>query len=188
MIDVIAIILCVRIIYIAVSRGILKELFKIVGLMGGLLFAFQWYPFLTDRLQQKLLFVPVEGNKILAFISFLVIFFGSSVIFSLVSMIVTSLFKKEEISVKEKRVAFFMGLVRFAFLYSVLLFAFYLSPVNAGYFQNSFSCRVLKNLAPALYVESVKVYNHFNHLNPNEEVKKYYEIKGSLSKGDKVRN
>lgn len=81
---------------------------------------------------------------------------------------------------EEKRLALFMGGFRCVFASSVVLFVLSLSPVKADFFQYSLSYRALKNVAPAIYLGSFKIYNLFVPIKATKEVGDYYEAKGDL--------
>jgi uncharacterized membrane protein required for colicin V production len=190
LLDFIFIILCVRISYIAITRGVLKELFKILGLVCSSLFAFHWYPFLADKIEARLAAspVPLIGGKSLYFISFLLLLLLLFFAFAFLSMISTSLTKKEEISLAEKRLAFFMGLFRAVFLSSVMLFVIYLSPLHPKIFESSLSYRTLKKVAPGIYLGAIRIYNLVAPAKPSKEVKAYYEAKRHLPEDSKSRD
>lgn len=181
LIDLFFLILCLRIIYISVSKGALQEIFKVVGLLLSSLFAFHFYSFLGDSISNK---ITILSKDHLYFISFLVIFFGIGAIFNLLRLIIALLFKreKEEVSRQERWVGLFIGGFRAAYLSSIILFLLYLSPLNWHFFNDTISYKVFKNIAPKVYLLSFNAYSKFyTEAQVNKEVEEYYEIKQSLS-------
>ena len=121
LIDLFFLILCLRVTYISATRGILRESFKIGGLLVGALFALHYYFSLGDYISKKILFL---GKDYPYLVSFLLILLSIGVVFSLSRSIVTLLFKnkKEEISAEERWVSVFMGGFRAVFLSSIVIF------------------------------------------------------------------
>jgi uncharacterized membrane protein required for colicin V production len=189
MIDILFTILCLRISYIAVSRGILVEFFKILGIFFSSIFAFQFYPFLTSLLSNKLSF----SNKIyFKFVSFLIIFLIIVIAFTLLRKIIESFFKRQEKEQErassEKLLSLLVGILRFAFLSSAIIFLLYLLPLKSNYCKG-ISCRIFKNVAVKAYLVSFNFYNKVipGNLKLNTEVEKYYETKDSLPRDSKKR-
>src|SRR3989338_7658039 len=92
LIDLGFIILWGRILYIAVSRGIVTEIIKLTGLLAGIFFAFQYYSSDGGKLN---LSIPFLGKGYFNLVTFLIIFFGIRTIFSLLGLIVNLLFKRQ---------------------------------------------------------------------------------------------
>lgn len=188
LIDLFFLILCLRISYIAVSGGILKEILKILGLLCGSILAFHYYPFLAIRIEDKFLFLSFlrQKERSFCFVSYLLIFVATLIVISLLRGIVIYFFKKEKISIKEKLSSLFAGLLRFVFLASIIIFFFYLTSLHPKYYSNSVSYRVFKNIAPQTYLVFFKFYNKFDsQIKINKEVEEYYETKKFLSGSNK---
>jgi uncharacterized membrane protein required for colicin V production len=178
LIDLFFLILCLKIIHTAVSKGILQESFRLVGVFVGALFAFHFYSLLGNGIVSKVSFL---NKQFVYLISFLVIFITIRVIFRLLRLIITLLFKLGELSIGERWMAFLLGAIRAAFLSSVIIFLFYLSPLNSKYYTKNISYKVFKNIAPKTYLISFDVYKKFNPKSEcNKEVEEYYEVKKSL--------
>ncbi|UCD15318.1 MAG: CvpA family protein [Candidatus Omnitrophota bacterium] len=184
-IDFIVAALCLKVVYTAVSRGLVNEIFKSTGLLIGSLFAFHYYPHLAAKVEANF---PFLNKKYLSFVLFLLIFLGVMTVFSIVRKIVAFLYKKEEISVKERWVSFIIGGLRFVFLSSIIFFLMHLYSFNQRHYSKSISYSVFKNVAPKVYLVSLDFLNFYKIGSPkgsNKEVKKYYEIRTPLSGNNK---
>lgn len=178
-IDLVFIIIFLRITYTALSKGFVSELIRTLGLLVGAIIGFQFYPALADALAPKASFL---NQEYLNSISFLAIYLVSSIIFSLLSKIVRSFYKRQEVPLAEKIVSMLVGWFRCAFLFSVILFFLYLTPLSSMFYANSFSYEWFKNLAPKAYLATINVTRQFNdNVSLNEEVKRYHETRDDLS-------
>ena len=177
-IDLFFLILCLRIIYIAVSRGALREGFKLMGLLAGSLCAFHFYVLIAQRLSSKLTFLKEES---LFFVSFFGILSSVVLIFVLLRLIATSLFKLNTISSGERWLLLLAGFFRAAFLISIILFLYYLSPAYSRQNQLGISYKAFKNFAPKVYSATFSVFKKINgNIKLNKEVGLYHETKRSL--------
>ncbi len=178
-IDLFFLILCLRIIYISVSKGAGHEIFKTLGLLVSGLFAFHFYSFLGQSINDKISFLSKEY---LYFFSFLGIFLGVGAIFNLLGLITALLFKQEVVSKPQRWIGLFFGVFRALFLSSIIVFLLHLSPLNSQYFDDTISYKIFKNVAPKVYLLSFKVYNKiYKQAQINKEVEGYYEAKRALS-------
>lgn len=179
LIDIFFITLCLRISYIAASRGIIKEIFKITGNLTGAFFAFHYYSFLAQKIEGKISFL--NGDSI-RFLSFFFIFLGCVFFSAFLSKFINLFFKREEIPLEEKLITLLMGIFRFIFFASIFIFSLALLPIDRVNYQESVSYRIFRNVAPWIYLGGVEFYSRVNKkVTVNEEVKKYYEVKRSLS-------
>ena len=182
-IDLFFLILCLRVIYISISRGLISENFKIVGILFSSFFAFQYFAFLGDVLRNKVLFLNVEY---LYLASFVLIFFAIYTVFGLMRLIATLLCRKRESSIGKNWLLLFMGGFRAVFLSSVIIFVLCLSPLDSKHFRNSISFNLFSNVAPKIYFVSLGVYNLINPeavLNP--KVEEYVNLKSLNKKAKK---
>lgn len=185
-IDIFFLILCLRIGYIAVSRGIVCEGFKFISVLIAGLSSLHWYKFLNVYTER----IPFLNKQYLDFISFLAIFFSIHTIISLVRSIVTSLFKRKEIPVKERWVSLFLGIVRAVFLSSLILFMAHLSSRGSPHLAQSRALPIFKNIAPKVYLVVAGALSGVGDEKStlNKEVRAYYEtatfLSGDRSKGD----
>jgi uncharacterized membrane protein required for colicin V production len=186
LIDFLFLLLALRIIYIALSKGILNEILKTVGILFSSLIAFHYYPIVGKDIEKG---VPEFIKNSSYFLSFFLILSFFYVVFYFLRKIITVLFKKEGISLDERMVSLFIGGFRFAFLLSTIIFFLHLFPSQNKYLYKSRSYKLFKNVAPKIYLVSFEVYNRFNREEKlNKEVKRYYEAKGNLSPGNKERD
>ena len=182
-IDLFFLILCLRIIYITITRGVLRESFKLAGLLIGSLCAFHFYNSFAQSLGSKIAFLNKDH---LSFISFLLIFGCIVLVFILFRMIVTSFFKTNEISFSERWLLAVLGVFRTIFLLSIIFFIYFLFPTHSKYPYKSISYRVCKNLAPKIYLASFRAFNSFGKdIKLNKEVELYHEAKKVLPRDSK---
>lgn len=172
-IDLLFLLLCVRILYISVSRGVVSEIIKLVGLLIGAFFAFQYYSFLGDTVGESILFL---NKKYFYLVTFLVILLGIRAIFSFLGLIVRLLFKREDIAIFERWVAFFAGGFRASLIFSIVLFVIYLSPFNSEFLNESKTYAWFKNIAPASYILAQRSLTSFNpEFSVNRNVQEYFD-------------
>lgn len=184
-IDLFFLILCLRVAYISITRGIICESFKILGLLSGAFFAFHYYSALGEGISSKIHFLSKEYCLLF---SFLLIFLGIRSIFTLSRLIVTFFFKKKESCFKEGVALFFLGILRASLIGSILLFLLHLSPLDSKCFSHSISYSIFRNIGPKIYLMVFKGYNKVNSKAvANKEVVKYYETEKSLSRNSKKR-
>jgi len=174
LIDLFFLILCLRVIYISIAKGVVCEGFKIAGLLLGAFFAFQFHSF-YEASNFKVAFL---NNKYLEFISFASIFLSVNGIFSLLRLIVTSLFKRKDIPLGERWALLFVGGARAAFLLSLIIFLLHLSPLDSKYFTQSISYGMFKGVAPRYYLITFGMYKSFYpEANLSQRVEEYLEQK-----------
>ena len=149
-IDLIALLILIRIIYIAVSRGFVIEFFKTLGSLGSLFFSFQFYENLGEFFLKYFHFLG-EFSKL---VSFLLIYGVGWLVIKYIRVILIFLFKVEAHSLIERWFSLFLGIFRASLLISITFFLLHL--LNIEYLnkslESSFSFYLLKNLAPKTYV------------------------------------
>ena len=158
-IDLLFLLLCVRILYISVSRGVVCEIIKIAGLLIGAFFAFQYYSFLGDTVGESILFL---NKKYFHLVTFLVIFLGIRAIFSFLGLILRLLFKREDIASSERWISFFAGGFRASLLFSIILFVIHLSPFDSEFLTRSKAQAFFRNIAPGSYRVAQRSLASFN--------------------------
>ncbi|MCK4912134.1 MAG: CvpA family protein, partial [Candidatus Omnitrophica bacterium] len=177
--------LCLRVVYTSITRGIVCESFKILGLLFGAFFAFHYYFALGEGISGK---IHILSKEYFLLFSFLLIFLGIRLIFTLSRLIVTFFFKKKESYFKERATLFFLGVLRASLIGSILLFLLHLSPLGSKRFSHSISYGIFGNIGPKIYLMAFKGYNKVNSKAVvNKEVVKYYEAEKSLSRNSKKR-
>ncbi len=177
--DILFLIICLRVVYVAAARGMIAEGLKGGGLLAGSLLAFHYYTFIGDRFTAQGRFIRPEYFD---FISFFFILVAAGLIFALTRLIVMVLFKRDEIPATERWLALFAGGARAIILSSVLIFLLHLSPLEPRLYNQSFSWKFAHRVAPKVYLESFKLYRHFVPTSQvNKEVQKYYETQADVS-------
>lgn len=173
LIDIFFLILCLRISYTAVSKGILVEILKTIALFIGSVFTFQFYPFLAGKFKAKISFL---SDDILNFLTFLALFSIVLLILNLTIKIFDTLFKRKEISFAERLSALLVGLFRFVFLASVLSFPLYFFPSTPAFCKGA-SPEIFKTIAPKIYSVATDIFNKFYpDLPVNADVKKFLNV------------
>lgn len=157
LIDLIFLILCLRITYEAVSKGIFVEILKILALYVNSIFTFQFYPFIAEKISPKISFLSKDFVRA---VTACALFFIIGIILGLLVKIIDALFKRKEITSAEKLLAFIFGLLRLIFLISVMGFFIYLFPAKQQ-FLSGYTSRIFKNIAPRVYLMTAGVYSKF---------------------------
>jgi len=177
-IDLIFLILCLRVVYIAISRGIVSESFKLVGLLLGSFFAFHYYFLLANKISDT---IPFLSREYFLLFSFLLILLGIRLIFTLSRLIVTFFFKKDQVYFKKRVVLLFLGAFRASLIGSIVFFSLYLSPLDSRHFCHSISYSIFKNVGPKIYLIAFKGYDKISpKILVNKEIKEYYEAEKPL--------
>jgi uncharacterized membrane protein required for colicin V production len=185
LIDIFFIILCLRITYEAVSKGIFVEIFKILALFINSIFTFQFYSFFAGKISEKISFL--DQNYVKA-ITAVLMFFIIGIVFGLLVKIIDALFKKKEIIFAEKMAAMVLGFVRLAFLTSMLVFFLHLFPA-APQFISGYTSRIFRPIAPKTYLVLAEGFNKIiPAFTVNTEVKSIYEAKSDLSGSNQKGN
>lgn len=180
-IDIFFLILFLRITYIAISRGLLREICKIVGLICAAFFAFHFYFDLAKIIRAKINFI---NPAYLYSVSFFLIFIVIKTIFSLLNLIIGLFLPKGEISGRKRVGLLGMGIFRSLFLFGAIFYFLNLTSFNPNYFKNSLSYNLSKNISPGFYLVAGKIARKFNNnFKINEKVKKYLEKKEPSKKG-----
>jgi len=181
-VDLFFLILCLRVIYISISRGIVCESFKLAGVLLGSFFAFHYYSSLADK-------IPFLSREYFLLIAFISIFLWIRLILTLSRMIVTFFCKKDGVCFKARVVSLFLGAFRASLIGSVIFFSLHLSPLDSKYFCHSISYSIFKDISPKIYLVALKGYGKFNpKIIVNKEVEKYYEAEKPLSGNSKERD
>jgi len=182
-IDIFFLIIFLRIVFIAFSRGLLNEFIKLIGLSFASFFSFQYYSLFLGEVFGK---EPFSFNQEhLNLISFLIIFFVVVFIFFLLRRAVVPFLKQKKYSLWEKGLASLLGCCRALFSVSIIIFILWLSPFSFKGVFKSFSYKKFKSIAPLSYLGSFKFYKTINPQSQlNKEVVTYYEAKEYLPRGD----
>ncbi|MCF7869858.1 MAG: CvpA family protein [Candidatus Omnitrophica bacterium] len=180
-IDIFFLIIFLRIVYVAASRGVLKEVCKLIGLISAFLFAFHFYPNLAEIVRTKISFI---NSNYLYSVSFFLIFIIIRIIFSLLNLIISLFLPKAEISAKKRAALLAAGAFRGLLLFSTIFFLFNLASFRPDYVKNSLSYNFSKQIAPKFYLISAKIFKGFNKtFTVNEKVGDYLKQKQPSRQG-----
>jgi hypothetical protein len=167
-----------RVLYSAVSRGIFCEIFKLFGLLSAALLAFHFYPHLAERLAGRVAFI---GKRYCDGIAFLSILLSVTSIAAIIRKIVTLLFPPKELLALEKWLALFLGMGRYAFLASVIVYGGYVFTGPGTFITENITFRLFRNVAPATYISVARIGVFLNDtFSINKEVDNYYETKDAV--------
>ncbi|MFO8052974.1 MAG: CvpA family protein [Candidatus Omnitrophota bacterium] len=180
-IDIFFLILFLRIVYVAASRGVLREACKLIGLISASLFAFHFYPNLAEIVRNKISFI---NPNYLYSVSFFLIFIVIRIIFSLLNLIISLFLPRAEISAKKRTVLLAAGTFRGLLLFSTIFFFLNLVSFNPDYLKNSFSYSLSKRIAPSFYLISAKLFKGLDRtFTINEKAEDYLNQKRPSGQG-----
>lgn len=176
LVDLFFLILILRVVYIAISKGVLCEIFKAAGLLIASIFSFHYYYILGDYIGKRVSFL---NKEYLYFTCFLLILISIWAIFSLLRTIATLLVAKDkEVSFPQRWVSAFIGWGRAIFFSSVVVFLFQQVPFDQKIFKKTISYGMFKKIAPKIYLVTLNLYQKINpKVKVNNEVVKYCKEK-----------
>ncbi|RKY43359.1 MAG: hypothetical protein DRP80_05550, partial [Candidatus Omnitrophota bacterium] len=90
--DLVSLLIIIRVIYIAVSKGFVVEFFKIIATLAGAFFSFQFYTGLGNFF---LKYLPFLGEDVASLLGFVLIFSIIWLLIKYLRTILTFLFKVE---------------------------------------------------------------------------------------------
>ena len=167
-----------RVLYSAISRGIVCEAFKLLSLVIGSLLAFHYYSYVAVWLAGWAPFVSKKNCNGIAFLSILL---SVTSIGALVRKIITLLFPPKELSALEKWIALFLGMVRFVFLASIIIYSACVLTGPGALVSQSVAFRVFRNVAPSTYEFLGSIVVSLSDRFPvNKEVRNCYETKSTV--------
>ncbi|MDD5194889.1 MAG: CvpA family protein [Candidatus Omnitrophica bacterium] len=152
LIDFCLLILFLRIIYSAVSRGIISEGFKAIGLFAGTTIAFHFYPVFSATPSGKFLFLDKRQLDCIVFLSILL---SVTLVFSLLRKIIMLLFQAKEFSSSQRWLSLIIGGLRFSLLASVIIFILHTASSQPESLERSLSYRLFKDIAPRAHATSL---------------------------------
>lgn len=151
-IDILAVILLIRICYISMKCGFIAEFFKITGTILAIFLSLHYYLILSSAINSKLPFkgTPAEILNFISFIALVILGYGTFMLFR----IGISRFIKMEATAKLNQYGgLAMGVVRWFFLFGLLIFILVISgvPYCQKSVANSFSGLKIINIVPGTY-------------------------------------
>ncbi len=170
-VDIFFLVIWLRIVYIATSRGLLRELCKAAGLFCAVFFTFHFYPHLSEVAINRFSFINLNYLYPAAF---LLIFAGVGLVFWVVNLLISLFLGQGEISAKKKLFLLGLGSVRAIVLVSFIFFFFNLISFRPGYVKNSLVYNLSRKVSPVLYLSSVEAVKYFNRdFRLNRQVEDY---------------
>lgn len=188
--DFFFILLYLRICYVAISKGFFTEVFKTISLFCATILSLHFYTGFQSKLILNIIdwlrnSLPFIDIRVFYFSSFLIIFLGVGMVFSLLRGVFIPLIARDQSegnSYCQRWISFFLANIRWFVIVSVSIFVLWLSPLTFSSCYDSLSYRFFKNVAVKVYFFSIKIWGKFNpDVEVNKEVKGYYEIKRSIS-------
>ncbi len=180
-IDIFFLVILLRIIYIAASRGFLREFCKLAGLFCASFLAFGFYPYLSEIVRTRVSFI---NPNFLHFIAFFLIFVVVRLTFSLVILIIGLFLPKPEASAKDKVLLLGLGSFRAVFFLSVIFFSLSLLSFNPRYIRDSLTYNLFKKVAPSVYLFSAGIVRRLNEdFEVNTRVEGYLREDKPVKKG-----
>ena len=178
-IDIFSLVVFIRVVYIALRRGILNEFVKFTGVFVASFFSLQYYSSFLGSVFGK---APFFFSRVwLNTISFFIIFLISTFVSFLIRRAVTLIFRREKYFLWERITAVVLGILRALLLVSVFVFFFYSVPFLKTGVIKSTSFKITKGIAPAVYIKMYRVYRKINPpADINKEVEDYYEAGSDL--------
>ena len=122
-IDIFIVILIFRICYIAVSKGFFVEFFKSLGLIFSVFINLHYFTKLGKTLD-RLFKIRVITIEIWDFLAFFILWVGVYTFFWLLRQIFLTFVKVKMVSILNKWLSFFLGLLRGVIVASLLMFWF----------------------------------------------------------------
>lgn len=127
-IDIIVVFLLFRIIYIAAAKGVITELFKLMGVVFALFISLQYFTALSDAARSKAGFknMPLQ---FVDFLFFLVLVPVSYLLFVIIREAFQRLVKTEIAPIFNKWTAFCLGILRGLLIASLIAFGLVISSI-----------------------------------------------------------
>lgn len=175
--DLVALVLFVRIVYIAGQRGSIIEAFKMVGVIAGIIISFENYDVIGSFVMEKLS-LPPELINVVFFVA--LVFFGYFILVIFRDLVLKVFKKKDKVPGIDRPIAMIFGVVRFSLIYSIMLVAMLISGVTGtrDIVKNSYLAHYFVPIAPK--VHSV-IFQQIAQLNPdiksNPGIEKALKIK-----------
>lgn len=130
-------------------RGLLRELFTLLGVFLSLLFSILLMS-PTGRILSR--WIPLS-ERIQLIVGFLSIFLLALILFHLLFFILSRIYRIHPIGFGDRIAGFFFGLTKGGFIVFVLLFFIALLPLTStlsGFFRNSLSMSMIRSASPSI--------------------------------------
>lgn len=124
-VDVLAVIIIIRISYIAFQDGLSHEIFPVITVVAGIVICLNYYNKIGSYISENLLKMPLPVAN---FLSFLVLAVGTGLIFKLVRMLLDKIIKVEWHPLIERFGGLVFGIVRAFLVTSLVMMTITLAP------------------------------------------------------------
>jgi uncharacterized membrane protein required for colicin V production len=151
-VDIFAVVILLRVCYIAIKGGFLNELFKTLGTVSAIYLSLHYYTGLSDFIREHLPFknIPLD---FLDFIFFIVLAITGYLLFVILRLAILKFINMEPIPKLDKWGGLVLGITRAFLLTSLIIFTLLISTI--AYFKksvvNSYSGEYLSKIAPSVY-------------------------------------
>ena len=151
--DIFAVILLIRIGYIAVKTGFTTEIFKLLGTIFAIFLAGHYYIRLGIFLSSFISIKEQAGINFLNFLVFILLVFLGYFVFAIIRRAFTILIKMEAVSLLNRWGAVILGIVRWSLFISLLFLIISISNINylKDSLLGSLSGPKLIRIAPGVY-------------------------------------
>ncbi len=128
-------------------RGFCKEVFSLVGLIGGIWLAYTYHPLVSPHL------TLIDGEIWRTIAAYFLIFLGTNIAAGLCAVILQSILTLAMLPWADKLAGIILGLVKGILLCSIITLIVQRFFGNADFLQNSFLLPYLTN-----FIESIRAY------------------------------
>ncbi|MCX5712528.1 MAG: CvpA family protein [Candidatus Omnitrophica bacterium] len=128
--DVFVLILMIRVVYVATTRGFISELFKLIGVLVAIYLSFHYYTLLADFIRSKL---PVDERMPLQFLDFICFVALAGIgysIFAIIRIMLFNLIKMDAVPRLQKWGGFLLGFFRAWLLSGLIVYTLSISSVE----------------------------------------------------------
>lgn len=151
-VDIFAVVILLRVCFVAIKGGFLNELFKTLGTVSAIYLSLHYYTRLSDFIRGLVPFksIPLE---FLDFVFFIVLALTGYLLFVILRQVILKFVNMEPIPKLNKWGGVILGLIRAFLLNSLIIFMLIISTI--GYFKKSvvtsFTGEYLYKIAPGVY-------------------------------------
>ncbi len=128
-------------------RGFCKEIFSLLGLIGGLWLAYTYHPILSPYL------TLIDGEVWRTIAAYILIFLGTNILAGLCAVILQSILTLAMLPWADRLAGFMLGVVKAIVLCSILMLIVQRFFGHADFLQNSLFLPYLTN-----FIENVRAY------------------------------
>ncbi len=160
-VDIVALVVIVRITYIAIHKGFVIEFFKAAGTFSALFLSYHFYSSFADFFIRHISFL---NKRICVITGFLAIYFLVYILFRYIREGITLLFKIEPHHIIERWIALILGALRGFLILGVIFFSAEL--LDVAYITRSVKTAVsypaIKKVLPFAYKAALPAYKNIS--------------------------